>query len=611
MPFIKMKKPAMPITTFTFVLRAMVIIGFLICFQNLFAENDIATLEKQLSQMREDTAKVNVLLTLGEHYCSLENDKALGYLQEAFTISTSKKYALGIGRSLLWQGRVYYYKDDYRLGLKYLDKAKTILENTDEWNDISFIFFGKGEIYKIRGDYIHALDMYKEAIKFAEMAGNGELLSTYYGSIGVVLLSRNDIEKALGYFKKSIAMKEAIDDQKGISNILTCMGLTYERLGKLDSSLIYHQQALKIRTRLEIDRAIAGSKYNIGNIQTKLGNYNEAEEALNIALRNFTELEEKTGIIITKLQLAKTHNKQGNSEDIEIAGEALNMASNIDNPNLISHAYKVLSEIYYNNNNFKSAFNYLKKHKTIQDSLFSTEKERILTEIEEEFQSELKDREITSWKDKSRVQRNNNILLIILSVVLLGLFMLMVSMLRYKSTAFKRQQKLLEQDNIIHSQESKLIEKENTILQEQLESKNRELASKALEMLRLNETISSIINKLEDFNHSSDTNPEMVKHIKEIIHDLENQTKQNIWNEFDKIFKNIHSGFYSKLLQICPDLTATEIKTAALLKLNLTTKEIAAIAFKSEGGVKTTRYRLRKKLGLTGDEKLISFLMQI
>jgi DNA-binding CsgD family transcriptional regulator len=287
------------------------------------------------------------------------------------------------------------------------------------------------------------------------------------------------------------------------------------------------------------------------------------------------------------------------------------MASNIDNPNLISHAYKVLSEIYYNNNNYKISYDYLKKHKTIQDSLFSTEKERILTEIEEEFQSELKDREIASWKDKSRVQRNNNILLIILSIVLLGLFMLMVSMFRYKSTAFKRQQKLLEQDSIIHSQENKLIEKENTILQEQLESKNRELASKALEMLRLNETISSIINKLENFNHSADTNPEMVNHIKEIIHDLENQTKQNIWNEFDKIFKNIHSDFYSKLLQICPDLTATEIKTAALLKLNLTTKEIAAIAFKSEGGVKTTRYRLRKKLGLTGDEKLIPFLMQI
>jgi DNA-binding CsgD family transcriptional regulator len=58
-------------------------------------------------------------------------------------------------------------------------------------------------------------------------------------------------------------------------------------------------------------------------------------------------------------------------------------------------------------------------------------------------------------------------------------------------------------------------------------------------------------------------------------------------------------------------LSATEIKIAALLKLNLTTKEIAAITFKSDGGIKITRYRLRKKLALTSDENLVPFLMKI
>lgn len=591
--------------------RYLVLFALCILHYPVSADNQLLELENQLASMADDTAKANVLIRLGEHYCSLDNDKALEYLQEAYTISTASKYNIGMGKSMLWQGRVYYYKDDYRLGLKYFDRAKTILENTKEFDDLSFVYFGKGEIFKIRGDYIRALEMYQEAIKIAEKTGNKKHISSYYGSIGVVLLNRNDIEKALGYFKKAISIKEAINDQKGISNILTCMGFTYEKIGKLDSSLMHHQQALEIRTRLNLDRAVAASQYNIANIQTKLGHYREAEEALDIALRNFTSLDEKTGIIITSLQIAQTHSKQKKNDAAEIALEALNMALSIDNPNLVSHVYKVLSEIYHDNNNYKSSYNYLIKHKTIQDSLFSTEKERILTEIEEEFQSELKDNEIALLKDKSLSQRNNNILLIILSVLLLGLSILLISMFRYKSKAFRQQQKLLEQDSIIHAQESKLVEKENTILQEQLESKNRELASKALEMLRLNETISGIINKLEDFNVSADANPEMIKHIREIIHELENQTKQNIWDEFDKIFKNIHSSFYSRLLQISPDLTATEIKTAALLKLNLTTKEIASIAFKSESSVKTNRYRLRKKLGISGDEKLIPFLMQI
>ncbi|MCD4698028.1 MAG: hypothetical protein K8S16_17525, partial [Bacteroidales bacterium] len=232
-------------------------------------------------------------------------------------------------------------------------------------------------------------------------------------------------------------------------------------------------------------------------------------------------------------------------------------------------------------------------------------------EFEAKFQSERKDNEIMLLKGKSKIQRKSNILLTILITVLAGVIILLFFLFRLKSTAFKRQQKLLEQENIIHAQESKLVEKENLILQEQLEAKNREMASKALEMLRFNDTISGIIEKLETLYNNYDKDPGVVNAIKDIIHDLENQTKQNAWIEFEKIFKNIHSGFYEKILKICPELTATEIKTAALLKLNLTTKEIAAISFKSEGGIKTTRYRLRKKLNLSSDENLVPFLMKI
>jgi len=561
--------------------------------------------------MQDDSAKVNILLTLGEHYCSLENDKALMYLQEAFTISTSQKYTEGIGKSLLWQGRVYYYKDDYPLSNKYLDKAKEVLETTDELDALAFLYFAKATNCHIRGDYIHALELFKAAIQLTEETENLKLMSSCYCSIGVVLLDRKDLKKALCYFRETYNIKKSIDDQAGMANALTRIGMSYEKLNKLDSSLWYHNQALKIRTDLKIDRAIASSEYNKGGVLIKMGKYVQAEKSLQIALENFGIFKEKTGIIISKLRLADAQNKQGKPGAIQHALDALEMANKIDNPNLISHAYKILSEIYAYNNNYEQSYQYLIKHQNINDSLFNTEKERVLTEMETKFQSEKKDNEIKLLKSKTNIQQKNNILLIILIVVFAGVIVLLIFLFRLKSTAFNRQQMLSEKENIIHNQERQIAEKEKQILQEQLESKNRELASKALEMIRLNDTISQIIQKMEIFNGTVSNNPEVSRHIKEVVNDLENQTKQNIWNEFDKIFKNIHSDFYSRLLQICPDLTATEIKTAALLKLNLSTKEIAAIAFKSEGGVKTTRYRLRKKLKLASDEKLIPFLMQI
>jgi len=576
-----------------------------------FAQNKIEQLEQKLQTLSNDTAKVNVLLTLGEEYCSKENDKALMYLQEAFTIATSLNYTSGIGKSLLWQGRVYYYKDDYPLSNNYLDKAKAVLETTDDLDALAFTYYAKAINCRIRGDYIHASEMFKAAIQLTEKTENLKLMSSCYSGIGVILLDRKEPRKALEYFRETLGIKESIDDQMGMANALTCIGISYEEIGEMDSSLIVHKQALAIRTRLALDRAVAGSEYQIGGVLIKMGKYEDAEKSLQIAISNFSKLEEKTGIIISKLRLAIAQNKQGKPNAVQHALDALEIANKIDNPSLISHAYKILSEIYAFNNDYKQSYQYLIKHQTIHDSIFDTEKERILTEFETKFQSEKKDNEISLLKSKTEGQEKFNILLIVLVIVFAGVIVLLFFLFRLKSTAFNRQQMLREKENIIHAQELKINEKENQILQEQLESKNRELASKALEMLRYNETISSIIEKLESLNIQFDEKTDVMRPIKDIIHELENHTKQNIWNEFEKIFKNIHSGFYEKLLEICPELTATEIKTAALLKLNLTTKEIAAIAFKSEGGIKTTRYRLRKKLGLSGDDKLVPFLMQI
>ena len=589
----------------------LIILIILLSIQNIFAEDNIQLLENKLVNLSDDTVKVNTLIKLGKHFCSVDNEKALLYLQEAFTISTSQKYTEGIGKSLLWQGRVYYYKDDYPLSNKYLDKAKKVLETTNEFDALAFLYFAKAENSRIRGDFIQALEMYKNAIQLFGKTGNIKMMSSCYNGIGIVLLSRKELRKALGYFRETLHIKESIDDQKGMSDVFTMIGISYEKLGEPDSSLMYHNQALKIRTNLKMDRSIAGSEYHKGGVLIKTGKYAQAEESLQIAIKNFSLFEEKTGIIISKLRLANAQNKQGKPSAIQHALDALKMANKIDNPNLISHAYKILSDIYCFNKSYKESYEFLIKHRNLQDSLFTADKERLLTEFETKFQSERKDNEIKLLKGKSEIQRKNNILLTVLMTVLAGVIILLFFMFRLKSTALNRQKKLIEQENIIHIQESKIIEKENLILKEQLESKNRELASKALEMIRYNDTISIVIDKLENFQNSISKNPEESKHIKNIIYELNNQTKQNIWNEFDKIFKNIHSGFYDKLLEICPDLSATEIKTAALLKLNLTTKEIAAITFKSEGGIKTTRYRLRKKLNLSSDDNLVAFLIQI
>ncbi len=231
--------------------------------------SDISISEKQLAGLPDDTAKVNLLVKLGEKYCSKENDKALMYLQEAYTLATSLHYRKGIGKSLLWQGRVYYYKDNYRLAIGYLGKAKSILVELNDTDDLAFLYFAEAAVSGLRGDYIHTAALYKKSIALSEQTGNKKLMSTSYSSIGTIMLTHGEAEKSLEYFNEALAIKKSINHRAGISNVYTGMANAYESLDMPDSALKYHNKALKIRTELNNDRAIANSEYNRAGVLIK------------------------------------------------------------------------------------------------------------------------------------------------------------------------------------------------------------------------------------------------------------------------------------------------------------------------------------------------------
>ena len=577
----------------------------------LRAQLDYSQLEERVTTMPDDTVKVNVLLKLGRHYCSIDNDKALLFLQEANTLSTSLHYEEGIGKSLLWQGRVYYYKDNYTVSTNYLDKSKGFLEKFQLWDALSFMYFAYGANDNITGNYLHAIEMFNKAIEVSRKTHNLKRISTCYSAIGTIFLNRGEPRKSLGYFREALEGKRKIQDYHGLSATLALLGTVYKTMNKPDSSMFFYERSLQLSDSIGVERLFASTSYQMAEVLIQLERYEQAIHSLQTALEIFESLKDKAGIVIVKLRLSKAMILQGKPNAIALAEEALHIAESVQNPRLISQAYKVLSWLYRHQKEYKNALFYQEKHTRIEDSLFNFEKERMLAEMEAKFQAEKKNHKIRYLTIKNKTQHTYNILMGILIVFFAAGLVLLFFLFKMKSVAYDNQQKVLQQEKIIHAQENKLAQNEKQLLQEQLESKNRELASKALEMLRYNDTISGIINKLESLRSSLHNNAEAEKPIQEIIRELENHTKQNIWNEFETIFKNIHSGFYDKLLSICPELSASEIKIAALLKLNLTTKEIAAITFKSEGGIKTTRYRLRKKLGLSGDEKLVPFLMQI
>lgn len=88
--------------------------------------------------------------------------------------------------------------------------------------------------------------------------------------------------------------------------------------------------------------------------------------------------------------------------------------------------------------------------------------------------------------------------------------------------------------------------------------------------------------------------------------DLINALKKND-GSFISLFEKKYESFYKNLIIRHPNLTKTELILCALVRLNLTSKEIAEYTFVQHKSVQTQKNRLRKKLGIPSDINLYNY----
>jgi FixJ family two-component response regulator len=97
---------------------------------------------------------------------------------------------------------------------------------------------------------------------------------------------------------------------------------------------------------------------------------------------------------------------------------------------------------------------------------------------------------------------------------------------------------------------------------------------------------------------------------------LQNRIKNNIehdddWKKFEENFDSVHENFLKQLSDKFPNLTKSEKKLSAYLRMNLVSKDIAPLLNISVRGVEISRYRLRQKLELPRDTNLTDFLQRL
>lgn len=202
-------------------------------------------------------------------------------------------------------------------------------------------------------------------------------------------------------------------------------------------------------------------------------------------------------------------------------------------------------------------------------------------------------------------------LAIILYIIILATAIFFISKWRTERALTKKRKEYEAERNIQNikmlEQEKLIAEQQQQILKTELSTKSKELASMALDVYSKEKVIESLKDSMLTQKAKGGISQKdmdvLLKKIESNVSNLE------FWNIYQKNFDLIHDHFFRNLRDRYPALTASDLKFCALLRLNLSTKDIAKFTNLTIRGVEAARYRLRKKFGLNEKDSLIEFLI--
>jgi tetratricopeptide (TPR) repeat protein len=534
-----------------------------------------------------------------------QNQKKLDSLN--YLLETAKNDSLRI--YLLVSISREYSSNNIPMSLEYSHKALELSEKTGNKILQAYALFNVGNSYFIQGLYEISTKYFYRYLEIMKETGNNKGMAYAQANLGSIRLQLKDYKLALDNYENALETfnKMAEEDEKSkpysaIISIYNNLGIVSKELNQPDKAIEYYLRGISLARNTPGEHVIlANLLNNLGSLYVNQGKTQEAFELMNEALNIRIENDDKTGQANSYRELATYFTKQNDiRKAINFLDLSLKMANEIGSISLQAEITGMLFEHYNNQHNADSALKYKILYTDVKEKLNeeATRKELAHLELTSQLQEKEKIREF------EQKRKDLNYLMIGLTLILL---LSILGLLYFLSHSRVRRLRL-EKENI--NLASKNLELEKSNLMQELEIKNKELATNVMYQIQKNELIHEIGQKLQKLSYSISKSDQQL--IIGIIKDLEKTQDSSIWNEFEVRFQQVHNDFYNKLNVINPELSLNDRRLCAFLRLNMTTKEICSITGQSIRSIEVARTRLRRKLDLTNSETgLIEFLSKL
>ncbi len=519
---------------------------------------------------------------------------------------------------LLEQSKKERIEGNYIKSIELLSEIKVLSINND-WTDLlTYALNIEGTIYMDLLDYQKAMECFLSGYEIAIKQSYKTQQIMILNNISQIYYINNETDKAKEYLDKAYEISEQLQDSAKLGIVSMNLGVVFNKTGDLNQAEKYLDIAIKLSSKVKDTITwIASKVIKIENLYLKK-EYDKAESlALEILEETQSEMDDDQNAQCLLL-LSQIHDQKKNyPKAISYAREALNNHVKLT---LKIEIYEQLSKLYRSNNALILALDYQDSLSIAKDSLMKINDMAQVANNQIRFDLINSEKELAENKAKQKTERTFFIFvvifMIILSIIAIWIYRIKLEKNKQQKIIAENEQKIIKlklekEQNERLLLEQQLKEQETLSLLEQeklnneIDTKNRQLASKALFQSNRNELIKEIIDTFSNIVSNKVKNDVLESAIQQLRLQLKESAE---WDGFLVYFEKINPLFLSSLKEKHPTLNASEIRFLSYIYLNLDTKEIAKLLNITPGHCRKKRLRLANKMHVSIAE-LYSYLI--
>ncbi len=547
--------------------------------------------------------KLEVLL-VGHRYHDV-----ISFAEPYIELKEISKYKQRWANILLSVADAYSRTFQHEEGLQYANMTLHLSQEEEDYDMVIDAYILISGIFSNQGKYFQALDAMQKAFDYEEHMDLNQRAVTY-GNLGVSYVRVELYEKAVEAYQKALELKDNLPEHFE-PWVIGRVGSVYLQKGDYENALAYYVRASSMYRMLKMETDAIYNDLFIVKCYARQGNWVKARETAQSVEKKITRFPNSQGrlnyvLAYTYFWLAKTDLAFDDLRDAkEHVDQCLNYSEKVRNVELEKEVSELAADVYERNGLSRRALPFLKRFIVLKDSMSNNNLEAKMVSWESRAVLQKKDFENAQLRlsNENLALKRKSLITAIIAITLSAAIIVWLLVFRLKIK--KRNLALVAHENELNKELSDRQSEVVTLKNQLLEA---ELKQHSMQLLNKNRIINQMKEQLSTSGKREGNRIQMIPDVSDILSKNLNSDKD--WDEFKLHFEQIHPGFFASLLQQYANITHNELRISALLKLNLSTKEIASILNIQPESVRKSCHRLRVKIGLEDDKALRRVMIQ-